>query len=149
MCSSDLDALAAREDRDVLEHRLAPVTEARGLDRRGVQRSAQLVDNESGQRFAFHGYAPVDASERAKQLKAWEQHSARHNQTQLLIETPYRNAAMFATLLASLKGDTKLCVARALTTADEWIATRTIADWKKQPAPQLDKMPTLFLYLAR
>jgi len=102
-----------------------------------------------GQRFAFHGYAPVDASERAKQLKAWEQHSARHNQTQLLIETPYRNAAMFATLLASLKGDTKLCVARALTTADEWIATRTIADWKKQPAPQLDKMPTLFLYLAR
>ncbi|CAB3919006.1 Ribosomal RNA small subunit methyltransferase I [Achromobacter pulmonis] len=102
-----------------------------------------------GQRFAFHGYAPVDAGERAKQLKAWEQQSARHNQTQLLIETPYRNAAMFATLLASLKGDTKLCIARALTTADEWIATRTIADWKKQPAPQLDKMPTLFLYLAR
>ncbi|MFY1927625.1 SAM-dependent methyltransferase, partial [Achromobacter dolens] len=59
------------------------------------------------------------------------------------------NAAMFATLLASLKGDTKLCVARALTTADEWIATRTIADWKKQPTPSLDKMPTLFLYLAR
>ncbi|MFY1849936.1 SAM-dependent methyltransferase, partial [Achromobacter dolens] len=52
-------------------------------------------------------------------------------------------------LLASLKGDTKLCVARALTTADEWIATRTIADWKKQPTPSLDKMPTLFLYLAR
>ena len=102
-----------------------------------------------GQRFAFHGYAPVDPAERAKQLRAWEQYSAKHNQTQLLIETPYRNAAMFATLLASLKGDTKLCVARALTTADEWIVTRTIADWKKQPAPQLDKMPTLFLYLAR
>jgi 16S rRNA (cytidine1402-2'-O)-methyltransferase len=102
-----------------------------------------------GQRFAFHGYAPVDAAERAKQLKAWEQHSAKHNQTQLLIETPYRNAAMFATLLASLKGDTKLCVARSVTTADEWVVTHTIADWKKLAAPQLDKLPTLFLYLAR
>ncbi|MGE6914704.1 SAM-dependent methyltransferase [Achromobacter kerstersii] len=102
-----------------------------------------------GQRFAFHGYAPVDPGERAKQLKAWEQHSAKHNQTQLLIETPYRNAAMFATLLASLKGDTKLCVARSVTTADEWVVTHTVADWKKLPAPQLDKLPTLFLYLAR
>lgn len=102
-----------------------------------------------GQRFAFHGYAPVDPAERAKQLRAWEQHSAKHNQTQLLIETPYRNAAMFATLLTSLKGDTKLCVARSVTTADEWIVTRSVADWKKQPAPQLDKLPTLFLFLAR
>ncbi len=102
-----------------------------------------------GQRFAFHGYAPVDPAERAKQLRAWEQHSARHNQTQLLIETPYRNAAMFATLVATLKGDTKLCVARSVTTADEWVVTHTVADWKKLPAPQLDKLPTLFLYLAR
>ncbi len=101
-----------------------------------------------GQRFAFHGYAPVDAAERAKQLKAWEQHSAKHNQTQLLIETPYRNAAMFASLLGSLKGDTKLCVARSVTTADEWVVTHTVADWKKLPAPQLDKLPTLFLFLA-
>lgn len=102
-----------------------------------------------GQRFAFHGYAPVDSAERAKQLKAWEQHSAKHNQTQLLIETPYRNAAMFSTLLATLKGDTKLCVARSVTTADEWVVTHTVADWKKLPPPQLDKLPTLFLYLAR
>jgi len=102
-----------------------------------------------GQRFAFHGYAPVEPGERAKQLRAWEQHSARHNQTQLLIETPYRNAAMFATLIATLKGDTKLCVARSMTTADEWVVTHTVADWKKLPAPQLDKLPTLFLYLAR
>lgn len=102
-----------------------------------------------GQRFAFHGYAPVDAGERAKQLRAWEQHSARHDQTQLLIETPYRNAAMYATLLASLKGDTRLCVARSLTTSDEWVATHTIAEWKKLPAPQLDKLPTLFLFLSR
>jgi len=102
-----------------------------------------------GQRFAFHGYAPVDPGERARQLRAWEQHSARHHQTQLLIETPYRNAAMFATLLASLRGDTRLCVARSLTTADEWVRTFSIADWKTRPAPELDKRPTLFLFLAQ
>lgn len=101
-----------------------------------------------GQRFAFHGYAPVDPAERAKQLRAWEQHSARHHQTQLLIETPYRNVAMFTTLLASLRPDTRLCVARSLTTDDEWIRTFSIAEWRKQPAPDLDKQPTLFLYLA-
>ncbi len=102
-----------------------------------------------GQRFAFHGYAPVDAGERARQLRAWEQLSARQNQTQLLIETPYRNAAMFSTLLSALRGDTRLCVARALTTPDEWIATHTVAEWKQRPPPALDKMPTLFLFLAR
>ncbi|RXN93520.1 SAM-dependent methyltransferase [Achromobacter aloeverae] len=102
-----------------------------------------------GQRFAFHGYAPVEPGERARQLRAWEQLSARNNQTQMLIETPYRNAAMFSTLLASLRGDTRLCVARSLTTDDEWVRTATIADWKSRPAPDLDKKPTLFLYLAR
>ncbi len=102
-----------------------------------------------GQRFAFHGYAPVEPGERARQLRAWEQSSARNNQTQMLIETPYRNAAMFSTLVASLRGDTRLCVARSLTTDDEWIRTATIADWKSRPAPDLDKKPTLFLYLAR
>ena len=102
-----------------------------------------------GQRFAFHGYAPVDPAERAKQLRAWEQHSARQHQTQLLIETPYRNAAMYATLLATLRGDTRLCVARSLTTDDEWVRTYSVADWKTRPAPELDKRPTLFLYLAR
>ncbi|OZI45388.1 SAM-dependent methyltransferase [Bordetella genomosp. 5] len=101
-----------------------------------------------GQRFAFHGYAPVDPAERAKQLRAWEQHSAKNDQTQMLIETPYRNAAMFGTLLSALRGDTRLCVARALTTAQEWVITRTVAQWKQSPPPDLDKQPTLFLFLA-
>ena len=103
----------------------------------------------SGQQFAFHGYAPIDPTERAKTLKQWELQSARHSQTQMLIETPYRNAAMFATLLAALKGDTRLCVARALTTPDEFVMTRAVRDWKKETAPMLDKLPTLFLFLAR
>ena len=102
-----------------------------------------------GQRFAFHGYAPVDPAERAKQLHTWEQHSARHDQTQMLIETPYRNAAMFNTMLAALRGDTRLCIARSLTTEDELVQTRTVADWKQRSAPDLDKQPTLFLFLAR
>lgn len=101
-----------------------------------------------GQRFAFHGYAPVDATERARQLKTWEINSIKQKQTQLLIETPYRNNAMFSSMLENLKGNTRLCVARSLTTADEWICTRTIAQWKAKPAPVLDKHPTLFLYLA-
>ncbi len=101
-----------------------------------------------GQRFAFHGYAPVDAAERVKQLKSWEVISAKHKQTQLLIETPYRNNAMFSSLIENLKGNTRLCIARSLTTGDEWVRTRTISQWKSQPAPVLDKHPTLFLFLA-
>lgn len=102
-----------------------------------------------GQRFAFHGYAPVDPAERTRQLKGWEQHSAKQNQTQMLIETPYRNAAMFKALLGALRPDTRLCVARSLTTDQEWVRTRTIAEWQRHPAPDLDKKPTLFLFLAR
>lgn len=109
---------------------------------------ALMASGLDGQRFAFHGYAPVNAEERARQLKTWEQSSARANQTQMLIETPYRNDAMFAALLASLRGDTRLCVARALTTQQEWIRTHTVAQWKQREAPKLDRLPTVFLYLA-
>ena len=101
-----------------------------------------------GQRFAFHGYAPVDAGERTKQLKAWELISSKQRQTQMLIETPYRNQAMFTSLLEHLKGNTRLCVARALTTPDEWVRTFNVAQWKNQSVPQLDKFPTLFLFQA-
>jgi 16S rRNA (cytidine1402-2'-O)-methyltransferase len=110
---------------------------------------ALMASGLDGQRFAFHGYAPVEPNERARQLRAWEQHSSRNNQTQMLIETPYRNAAMFSALVGALRGDTRLCVGRSLTTADEWVRTRTVADWKSRPAPDLDKKPTLFLFLAR
>lgn len=101
-----------------------------------------------GQRFAFHGYAPVAADERARALKTWEALSQQHRQTQILIETPYRNNAMFATLTQSLRGTTRLCVACSLTTRDEWIQTRLISEWKAMAAPDLHKKPTIFLYLA-
>ena len=102
----------------------------------------------NGQQFAFNVNAPVKADERAKQLKQWEQQSRRLKQTQLFIETPYRNEAMFASLLQNLNGNTRLCVARDITGKNEWIKTATIAQWKSQPAPSLDKQATLFLFLA-
>ncbi len=101
-----------------------------------------------GQQFVFHGYAPVDSAARAKQLKQWEGASQSLKQTQILIETPYRNQAMFATLLQSLKPGTRLCVARGLTTPQEWVNTATIEQWRERRAPNLDKIPCIFLFLA-
>ncbi len=101
-----------------------------------------------GQRFAFHGYAPVKAHERDAQLRAWESASHKQQQTQILIETPYRNAALFEALLATLRETTRLCIASSLTCEDESIHTRTIAQWRKAGVPDFDKKPTLFLFLA-
>jgi len=101
-----------------------------------------------GQRFAFHGYAPIAADARAAQLRAWEAVSRQQHQTQILIETPYRNTVMFQALLQTLKGSTQLCVARALTTTQEWVVTRSVAQWRGLPAPELHKLPTVFLFLA-
>jgi len=101
-----------------------------------------------GQRFAFHGYAPVDAARRLRQLRQWEAQSRQHNQTQLLIETPYRNDALFKACLQALRGDTRLCLARALTTPDEWLCTLPISRWQTRPAPALNRQPVLFLFQA-
>jgi 16S rRNA (cytidine1402-2'-O)-methyltransferase len=109
---------------------------------------ALMASGLDGQRFAFHGYAPVEPGERAKRLKLWEAESRKLRQTQLFIETPYRNNAMFKALTQTLHGRTRLCVARALTTADEWIGTRAIEQWKTQPPPDLDKKPAMFLFLS-
>lgn len=101
-----------------------------------------------GQRFAFHGYAPVKAGERDTRLRAWESTSHKLGQTQILIETPYRNEALFEALLRNLRDTTRLCIACSLTTEDEWIRTLSIGQWRKAPAPDLARKPALFLYLA-
>ncbi|MGB6007527.1 SAM-dependent methyltransferase [Castellaniella sp.] len=101
-----------------------------------------------GQRFAFHGYAPVKAHERDAQLRAWESMSHKQQQTQILIETPYRNKAMFDALTQTLRETTRVCIASSLTCADESIQTRTVAQWRKAGAPDFEKKPTLFLFLA-
>ena len=101
-----------------------------------------------GQRFAFHGYLPARDPERSKAIQTLEKDSARLKQTQLFIETPYRNAALFQALLKSCQPTTRLCVASDLTLESESIQTDSIAHWRKTAAPELDKRPTVFLLLA-
>lgn len=101
-----------------------------------------------GQRFAFHGYLPARDPERSKAIQALEKDSARLRQTQLFIETPYRNGALFQALLKTCQPMTRLCVASDLTLDSETIRTDSIAAWRKAAAPVLDKRPTVFLLLA-
>ena len=99
----------------------------------------------NGQSFAFNGYLPVDPQERAKKLKALETRAWNEHQTQLFIETPYRNLKMFQTLLSTLRPQTRMCIAAGITTADEYIHTHTIAEWKKIQLPDFSKVPAIFL----
>ncbi|MDD5250562.1 MAG: SAM-dependent methyltransferase [Rhodocyclaceae bacterium] len=109
---------------------------------------ALMASGLDGQRFAFHGYLPPREPERSRKIAELEKESARQNQTQLFIETPYRNVPMFQALLATCRPTTLLCVASDLTSATETVATRSVADWRKAPPPALDKRPTVFLLLS-
>ncbi|RJG01404.1 SAM-dependent methyltransferase [Noviherbaspirillum sedimenti] len=105
----------------------------------------------NGQSFAFNGYLPIEAGQRAKQIKLLEDRSRKERQTQLFIETPYRNGALLETLASTCQPNTLVCVATDLSLASESIATRTAGAWKKQlaagKAPDLHKRPTVFLLL--
>ena len=107
---------------------------------------ALMASGLDGQRFAFHGYLPVDKAGRVQRIVELEKQSARQRQTQIFIETPYRNNALLADLLATLNPATRLCVAADLTLASEAIRTLNVAAWLKS-IPDLDKRPTLFLLL--
>ena len=109
---------------------------------------ALMASGLDGQSFAFHGYLPVDANERAKRLRELDAQSRKARQTQIFIETPYRNRAMLDTLVAACAPSTLICVAVDLTLPGEKIVTRTAADWKKHAAPDLHKRPAIFLLLA-
>ena len=98
----------------------------------------------NGQSFAFHGYIPIDKMARIKRIKELEGFSERFKQTQLFIETPFRNNPLFTDILASCKNDTKLCIASNLTADDEFLQTKSIGDWKKEKI-DLHKKPTIFL----
>ncbi len=97
----------------------------------------------SGQSFVFHGYLPIDKIERGKRIKVLENDSKK-GQTQIFMETPFRNNQLLDDLLNQLASNTLLCIACNVTGSDEFIQTRTIADWKKQK-PDLHKKPTMFL----
>jgi 16S rRNA (cytidine1402-2'-O)-methyltransferase len=98
----------------------------------------------NGQSFAFHGYLPIDAAERTAALKRLENRIYTEDQTQLFIETPYRNNKLAGELLHACRPSTKLCIASDITCGDEFIQTRTIKEWNGQ-VPDLSKKPTIFL----
>lgn len=98
----------------------------------------------NGQSFAFHGYLPIDSNDRAKRIKVLEQRVYAEDQTQLFIETPYRNNKMMEDIVKNCRPQTKLCVAANITCEDEYIKTRTIKEWQGK-LPDLSKIPCIFL----
>ncbi|MGG5901957.1 SAM-dependent methyltransferase [Sphingobacterium daejeonense] len=101
----------------------------------------------NGQNFSFKGYLPIDKGARTKAIKDLENQSARERSTQIFIETPFRNNQMLSELLKSCKPQTKLCVACNVTGEDEYIKTKTIAEWKNTTI-DLHKKPCIFLIFA-
>ncbi len=106
---------------------------------------AIMASGFNGQNFAFNGYLPVKPNERSSKIKSLESRVWKESQTQLFIETPYRNTQMVQSILSACKPETKLCVAAGITTADEYIRTKTVAQWKKDGIPELKKIPAIFL----
>ena len=98
----------------------------------------------NGQSFAFVGYLPVQKNERIKRIKDLEKRSQIENQTQLFIETPYRNQHLLEDILNNCSADTKLCIAADITLETEFIKTKSVKEWKKG-IPNLHKRPAIFL----
>ena len=98
----------------------------------------------NGQSFAFHGYLPIEPNERAKRIKTLEQRVYSENQTQLFIETPYRNHKMMEDIIKNCRPQTKLCVAANITCEGEYIKTKTVKEWQGK-LPDLNKIPCIFL----
>ncbi|MBR4844903.1 MAG: SAM-dependent methyltransferase [Bacteroidaceae bacterium] len=98
----------------------------------------------NGQSFAFHGYLPIEQGERTKRIKMLEQRSYAENQTQLFIETPYRNRRLLEELIQTCRPQTRLCIACNVTCEDEYICTKSIKEWKGH-LPDLEKRPCIFL----
>lgn len=98
----------------------------------------------NGQSFAFHGYLPIDPADRTRRLKELEARVYSENQTQLFIETPYRNHKMLEEILKTCRPQTKLCIAANITCEGEYIRTKTVKEWKGH-LPDLNKIPCIFL----
>jgi len=105
---------------------------------------ALMASGMNGQNFAFNGYLPIDNSDRKKAIKDLEKLSKEKNQSQIFIETPYRNEKMFTDLKSALTPATLLCIAVDITLPNEYIKTYSIADWKKQSL-DLHKRPAIFI----
>ena len=107
---------------------------------------ALMASGFNGQSFTFHGYLPIDKVQRSQKIKELENLSETNNQTQIFIETPFRNNPMLEEILRSCKPQTKLCIACNLTAEDEMVQTKSIAEWNKH-VPDLHKKPAIFLLM--
>ncbi len=105
---------------------------------------ALMASGFNGQGFAFQGYLPIDKADRSRKIKELENLSDRLNQTQIFIETPFRNNPLLDEILKTANAKTKLCIACNLTAADEFVQTKTVAEWQTQVL-DLHKKPTIFL----
>ena len=154
-----LDALAQGEPMGVISEAGCPAVADPGADivamaqRRGFKvvplvgpssiLLSLMASGFNGQSFAFQGYLPIEAAARTRKFREMER-AIDGGQTQIFIETPYRNNRLIGELAKALRRDLRLCVAYDITGADEWIVTRTIAEWKKTQ-PTLAKKPAIFL----
>lgn len=106
---------------------------------------ALMASGLNGQNFAFNGYLPIDKAERRKSILQLEKLSYEKDQSQIFIETPYRNDKMFSDLLSTLGPLTFLCLAVDITLSSEYIRTATVKEWKAQKMPSLHKRPAIFI----
>ena len=106
---------------------------------------ALMASGLNGQNFAFNGYLPIDKAECKKRIKQLEKHAETHNQTQIFIETPYRNGQLFDTFLKTLKPQTQLCVAVDLTLTTQFILTKSVKAWQNEN-PDWHKRPAIFIF---
>lgn len=110
---------------------------------------ALMASGANGQSFAFKGYLPSEKNERIQSLKALEQRSRQQNETQLFIETPYRNDVLLADAVENLHSETRLCTATDLTLPTQEIISQTVVQWRKRKEmPNLKKRPTIFVMYA-
>lgn len=98
----------------------------------------------NGQSFAFHGYLPIEASERVRKIKQLEQRIYNEHQTQLFIETPYRNLKLVEDIIRNCNSNTKMCIAMNITCNNEFIKTHSVKEWKNK-LPDMNKKPCIFL----
>ena len=105
---------------------------------------ALMASGLNGQRFMFHGYLPVERNKRIIKIIQLERESVRDDQTQIFIETPYRNQRLLEALIQNCQNNTNLCIASNITLANEQIRTKTVKEWK-QTAPKVDKELVIFL----
>ncbi len=106
---------------------------------------AMMASGLNGQSFAFNGYLPIKEPERSRAIRNYEKRAQSEHQSQLFIETPYRNIKLFEQLLSTLNPATRLTLAVAITDPDEFIATRRVKEWRDSHKPEMNKKPTIFI----